>query len=324
MNNFEENTLEAPELPSLEAPELPTNNNQLTKGGVTMTTTTEVTKNEIVKSISNFETLKKVFKEFTDKPVIDISTDSTESHVVVPDIDAERTEKVKTAFNNKEIDFDVMRANIKTSWNKVKEGVFETANYLREVKQILQPGTDQDNFKYFCKHYLPFTYETALRLIKVSECTYFEDKDVYEKLPSTWTILHKMSTLSEEDFEKVKEFIHSDISVSEISKLLNVPKTPKPKDTSKFLGMEVYVTKQFIDNYLDLDNTNHKEYRNVLNKDSKLIKQLTKLGMTIEYSDDFQSLIEQRKSLTDNNTEKVDNPMTHKMTESVKSVYEVK
>ena len=288
MNNFEENTLEAPELPSLEAPELPTNNNQLTKGGVTMTTT-EVTKNEIVKSINNSPTLKKVFKTYTDQPVIDISTDSTESQVVVPDIDAERTEKVKTAFSNKEVDFDVMRANINSSWNKVKEGVFETANYLRKVKQILQPGTDQDNFKYFCKHYLPFTYETAMRLIKVSECKYFEDKDVYEKLPSAWTVLHKMSTLSEEDFEKVKEIIHSDISVSDIGKLLNGPKTPKPKDTSKFLGMEVYVTKQFIDNYLDPDNTNHKEYGNVLNTDSKLIKQLTKLGMTIEYSDDFQS-----------------------------------
>jgi len=58
-------------------------------------------------------------------------------------------------------------------------------------------------------------------------------------LPSNWTTLYELSTLTDEDFAKVKKLLQPDVAYSKIAKALGKTNTPDPSWLLNFLNLEV-------------------------------------------------------------------------------------
>ena len=65
--------------------------------------------------------------------------------------------------------------------------------------------------------------------------------EVYQSgnLPSNWTTLYELSTLTDEDFAKVKKLLQPDVAYSKIAKALGKTNTPDPSWLLNFLNLEV-------------------------------------------------------------------------------------
>ncbi|MBI06829.1 MAG: hypothetical protein CMM54_07615 [Rhodospirillaceae bacterium] len=100
--------------------------------------------------------------------------------------------------------YDWVRPKIEASWNKAKDSIFETGNWLVAAKERTVHGEWKDFVKT-----LPFKKSTEEKLRKIAECETFSRPEVYKVLPNSWGTLDelRMRTESDEDafLEKISE-----------------------------------------------------------------------------------------------------------------------
>ena len=85
-------------------------------------------------------------------------------------------------------------SKIEASWNRAKDSIFETGQWLLAAKA----ATVQGEWKDFVKT-LPFGKTTEETLRKIAECKTTSRPEVYEVLPSSWSTLDQLRMRVEDD-----------------------------------------------------------------------------------------------------------------------------
>jgi Protein of unknown function (DUF3102) len=87
---------------------------------------------------------------------------------------------------------------IATAWQKQIPSIFEVGNFLEAAKAELKHG----QFVEMVKNKLPFSRQTANKLMKIAQFEPFRNDAARRHLPANWTILNHLCLLTEEKFEE--------------------------------------------------------------------------------------------------------------------------
>jgi hypothetical protein len=87
---------------------------------------------------------------------------------------------------------------IAQAWQQSVVAVFEAGNLLLTARNQLLPS----EFKLMCSQKLPFSYGTAIKLMRISSNPILADKSHVKQLPASWGTLYELATLPAPDLER--------------------------------------------------------------------------------------------------------------------------
>lgn len=87
---------------------------------------------------------------------------------------------------------------IQQDWNGMRDKVFEVGRKLVEARKRLPHG----HFQKMIASELPFSDDTATKLMRVAKHPRFQNTNTVRVLPSSWGTLYELTTLNDEQFQK--------------------------------------------------------------------------------------------------------------------------
>ena len=165
--------------------------------------------------------------------------------------DRENLSKVIQANQPKTKSFDPLQNSIQTLLVNEKT----LTNYIEQIKTNIYVGKKAMYFVardvYDAKQTLnnlefarlverfKWNGSTQSKMLKIGASNNLFEVYQSGNLPSNWTTLYELSTLTDEDFAKVKKLLQPDVAYSKIAKALGKTNTPDPSWLLNFLNLEV-------------------------------------------------------------------------------------
>jgi hypothetical protein len=87
---------------------------------------------------------------------------------------------------------------IATAWQKSVIAIFEAGELLIAARNQLLAS----EFKTLCNEKLPFTYATAIKLMRIAGNPILSDKSHVQRLPASWGTLYELATLPAPQLQK--------------------------------------------------------------------------------------------------------------------------
>ena len=175
---------------------------------------------------------------------------SNNNNVAMKD-DRENLSKVIQANQPKTKSFDPLQNSIQTLLVNEKT----LTNYIEQIKTNIYVGKKAMYFVardvYDAKQTLnnlefarlverfKWNGSTQSKMLKIGASNNLFEVYQSGNLPSNWTTLYELSTLTDEDFAKVKKLLQPDVAYSKIAKALGKTNTPDPSWLLNFLNLEV-------------------------------------------------------------------------------------
>jgi hypothetical protein len=125
---------------------------------------------------------------------------------------------------------------ITKDWNKSREAIINVGKSLLEAKEANHKSTfNKRSYDKLVDEELPFTRETAYRLMKIAKCEWIVSGEHNDSLPVSWGSLYEISQLSKEQFlDGVKsKTITANSPRSAIEKYKKSIETPEVSASSK-------------------------------------------------------------------------------------------